>query len=145
MEVVNTLEIDGTQWEIQDVEARNKIAELTESIIAQDLEDIKINLNPGYTASEASLIRHYKVGKIHFMDVRLVDINGTNIGTTLTAELGFINIHPKKTTNFLLFEYRNNKTIRCYIESTGEIGVAESPGITQGNNYCVGELIFAEA
>ena len=28
MEVVNTLDIDGTQWEIQDVEARNKIATL---------------------------------------------------------------------------------------------------------------------
>ena len=145
MEVVNTLDIDGTQWEIQDVEARNKIAELTKSIIAQDLEDIKINLNPDYTASEANLIQHYKVGKIHFMDVRLVDIKGTDIGTARTAHIGFINIHSKKRTNFLLFEYRSNKTIRCYIEPTGEIGIAESPGITQGDNYCVGELIFAEA
>ena len=145
MEVVNTLDIDGTQWEIQDVEARNKIAELTKSIIAQDLEDIKINLNPDYTASEANLIQHYKVGKIHFMDVRLVDIKGTDIGTARTAHIGFINIHSKKRTNFLLFEYRSNKTIRCYIEPTGEIGIAESPGIIQGDNYCVGELIFAEA
>ena len=28
MEVVNTLDIDGSQWELQDVEARNKIAEI---------------------------------------------------------------------------------------------------------------------
>ena len=28
MEVVNTLDIDGTQWVLQDAEARNKIAEL---------------------------------------------------------------------------------------------------------------------
>ena len=32
MEVVNTLDIDGTQWEIQDVVARNKIAEQDISI-----------------------------------------------------------------------------------------------------------------
>ena len=30
MEVVNTLDIDGTQWEIQDEEARRKIAEYNE-------------------------------------------------------------------------------------------------------------------
>ena len=142
---VKIVDIDGSQWSMKDQVARDKITELEEKLSVQDLEDIEINLNPGYTASEANLIRHYKVGKIHFMDVRLVDINGTNIGTTVTANLGFINIHPKKSTNFLLFEYRSNKTIRCYIEPTGEIGIAESPGITQGNNYCVGELIFAEA
>ena len=32
MEVVNTLDIDGTQWEIQDAEARNKIAELENTL-----------------------------------------------------------------------------------------------------------------
>ena len=145
MEVVNTLDIDGTQWEIQDVEARNRIAELEDKLNIKDLGDVAIKMEPGYTASEANFIQHYKVGKIHFMDVRLVDISGNNIGTTSTAHMGSINIHAKKRTNFLLFEYRSNKTIRCFIESTGEIGIAESPGIEQGNNYCVGELIFAEA
>ena len=129
---------------MKDQVARDKITELEKNVIAQDLEDIKINLNSDYTASEANLIQHYKVGKIHFMDVRLVNVSGTNIGTDMTAHMGFINIHPKKRTNFLLLEYKSNKTIRCYIEQTGEIGIGESPGITQGNNYCVGELIFAE-
>lgn len=32
MEVVNTLDIDGSQWELQDVEARNKINEQNASI-----------------------------------------------------------------------------------------------------------------
>ena len=141
---VKIVDIDGSQWDMKDQVARDRIAELEKSLVAQDLENIVIKLEPGYTASEANLIQHYKVGKIHFMDVRLVDISGTNIGTDMTAHMGFINIHAKKRTNFLLFEYRSNKTIRCYIEPTGEIGVAESPGITQGNNYCVGELIFAE-
>lgn len=141
---VKTVDIDGSQWAMKDQEARNKIATLEEKTTVQDLEDIAINLEPGYAASEANLIQHYKVGKIHFMDVRLVNISGTNIGTDKTAHIGFINIHSKKRTNFLLLEYRSNKTIRCFIEPTGEIGIGESPGITQGNNYCVGELIFAE-
>ena len=142
---VKIVDIDGSQWSMKDQVARDKITELEKNVIVQDLEDIKINLNSGYTASEANLIQHYKVGKIHFMDVRLIDISGTNIGTDQTAHMGFINIHPKKRTNFLLLEYRSNKTIRCFIEPNGELGIGESPGITQGNNYCIGELIFAEA
>ena len=141
---VKTVDIDGSQWSMKDQVARDKINELEEKLSTQDLEDIKINLNSGYTASEANLIQHYKVGKIHFMDVRLVDISGTNIGTDRTAHMGFINIHAKKRVNFLLLEYRSTKTIRCFIEPTGEIGIGESLGITPGNNYCVGELIFAE-
>lgn len=142
---VKTVDIDGSQWNMKDQVARDKITELENELNVKDLGDIAIKMEPGYTASEANLIQHYKVGKIHFMDVRLVNVSGTNIGTDTTAHLGFINIHPKKRTNFLLLEYKSNKTIRCYIEPTGEVGIGESPGITQGNNYCVGELIFAEA
>ena len=144
MAEVAKIDIDGIQWDIKDQNARNRITELEKNLVTQDLEDVKINLNSGYTASEANLIQHYKVGKIHFMDVRITDISGTNIGTDKTAHMGFINIHSKKRTNFLLFEYKSNKTMRCFIEPTGEIGIGESPGITQGNNYCIGELIFAE-
>lgn len=144
MEKISIIDIQGVQWEIKDQEASNKIVELENELNVKDLDDIAIKIEPNYTASEANLIQHYKVGKIHFMDVRLVNISGTNIGTDMTAHFGFINIHPKKRTNFLLLEYKSNKTMRCYIEPTGEIGIGESPGITQGNNYCVGELIFAE-
>ena len=49
MEVANTLDIDGTQWEIQDVEARKKIAELEQKPIIKtknkiDNPNIKMNL-----------------------------------------------------------------------------------------------------
>ena len=45
MEVVNTLDIDGSQWELQDVEARNKIAVLEKSFnsLADYKKDIEIN------------------------------------------------------------------------------------------------------
>lgn len=41
MEVVNTLDIDGTQWEIQDVEARNRIKE----VVVENSKIIDIVLN----------------------------------------------------------------------------------------------------
>lgn len=42
MEVVNTLDIDGTQWEMQDAEARKKIAHLEEEVNVNIPEKITI-------------------------------------------------------------------------------------------------------
>lgn len=48
MEVVNTLDIDGTQWELQDVEARNKIATIEEKTtikITKKVDEVNIKMN----------------------------------------------------------------------------------------------------
>lgn len=48
MEVVNTLDIDGTQWEIQDTEARNKIATIEEKTtikITKKVDDATVKMN----------------------------------------------------------------------------------------------------
>ena len=145
MEVVNTLDIGGTQWELQDVEARNRIAELEQNLSAQDLENIRITMNPGYTAVAAYLHNHYKVGKIHFAIVELNNVSGQNIGTSGSAKIGTINIKPKKETSFLLNDFNNNKILRCYITKDGTITIGESNGVVQGNNVCLGEIIFSEA
>ena len=145
MEVVNTLDIDGTQWELRDVEARNRIAELEQNVVAQDLGDLEINLNPGYTATRHSLVHHYKIGKIHFANIELENISGESIGTWGTANIGSVNLVPKKETSFLLFDYRYAKILRCYIGRDGSIRIGESNDVVQGDNVCYGELIFAEA
>lgn len=138
------VDIKGVQWNLKDEVARNKIIELENNLIAQDLEDIAINLKQGYTANERKITQHYKVGKIHFMNVLLRDISGIGIGTTSTATFGSINIIPKKITSFLLNDYISNTILRCYIEKDGSISIGESKGVAQGNNICLGELIFAE-
>ena len=141
---VKIVDIDGSQWNMKDQVARDKIAELEKNVIAQDLEDIKINLDSGYTASEANLIQHYKVGKIHFLDVKLRDISGPNLGTARTAQIGKINIKAKKETSFILNDYTNKAVLRCFIDNTGIISVGESVGLVPGSNNCLGELIFVE-
>ena len=144
MAEVKIVDIDGSQWNMKDQVARDKIAELEEKFSVQDLADIDIELKPGYTATQAKFINHYKVGKIHFMAMRLDNIAGDKIGTEQTANIGLINIRPRKDTYFLLNDYKNNKTLRCFIANDGTIAVGESGGIISGNNICLGELIFAE-
>ena len=142
---VSKIDIDGVQWDIKDQNARDRIAELETNVIAQDLEDINIEMNVGFTATTANMSFHYKVGKIHFMRVELRNISGGNIGTTQTVRIGVTNIHPKKETSFILYDYENSAVLRCYLTPDGTINIGESKGVVQGNNICLGELIFAEA
>ena len=144
MAEVAKIDIDGVQWELKDQVARNRIATLEENAIAQDLEDINITMNNGYTSNMATLRSHYKIGKIHFAIMQINDINGTDIGTSATANIGHINIRPKKTTSCILNDYRHNVVIRASIANDGTITMDESVGLIQGDNICLGELIFAE-
>ena len=141
---VKTVDIDGSQWSMKDQVARDKITALEESLIPQSLEDIEISLKQGYSARQAKITHHYKVGKIHFMFILLTNISGTNVGTSTTANIGKINIIPEKETSFILNDYINNKVLRCYLANDGTIALGESVGVTQGDNNCLGELIFAE-
>lgn len=145
MEVVHTLDIDGSQWEMQDVEARNRIAELEKSLIPQSLSDIQIQLYEGFSAYTANFSYHYKIGKIHFARVEIRNISGKNIGTSETAVIGVINIFPKKETSFIINDYENDAVIRGSLNFDGTVALAESKGVVQGKNICLGEIIFAEA
>lgn len=138
------VDIKGVQWELKDEVARNKIIELEKNLVAQDLNDVDINLNSGYIASVARFINHYKVGKIHFTKVEIQNISGQYIGTTTTAKIGLVDIIPKKETSFILYDYKNSATVRCYFTEKGEVALGETEGVVQGDNHCYGELIFAE-
>ena len=144
MEVVNTLDIDGTQWEIQDTEARNKIANLENNDIAQDLGNVSMNILQGYKAVDSYMFNHYKIGKIHFMSVVLTNIEGENIGTTNTAKIAQTNLRPKNQTYFILNDYQNKATLRCQINKDGTIDIGESVGVVPSSNQSLGVLIFAE-
>lgn len=144
MEVVHTLDIDGSQWELQDVVARNQIADIEKLLTPQDLNDIEITMNEGYAATTAVLRSHYKIGKIHFAIVQIDNIRGKNIGTSVTANIGHINIHPKKTTSFILHDYHNSIVIRASLVNDGTVTMDESVGLIQGDSVSLGEIIFVE-
>lgn len=141
---VKVIDIDNEQWNIKDQTAREKIANIEKDIVTKDLQNVIIELAPGYTASTALCTYHYSVGKIHFMTIRLVNLEGINIGSGETATIGSINIHPIKTTNFILYDYKNYAIVRCYLLRDGTFLIGESVGVIKNNNSIIGELIFAE-
>ena len=83
MEVVNTLDIDGTQWNIQDSEARNEISAL------------KTEINKLRTIEKWEYDIQVYGGKITARrQGNVVSVIGTNIGRIkeLTQDIGDINL-----------------------------------------------------
>lgn len=142
---VKIIDIDNEQWNMKDQEARNKIANLENLFIAEDLPNVVIELNTGYTAMDIQGYAHYKIGKIHFVTFLIRELAGNAIGTGNTAKIATTNLRPKKETSFIMNDYKNKATLRCYIDSNGTLAVAESVGSVSGRNTSYGQLIFAEA
>ena len=142
---VKIVDIDNEQWNIKDQEARNRIANLEKLFVAEDLVDVEINLNTGYTASEIQGNCHYKIGKIHFVTFHISNLAGEGVGKGGTIYIATTNLRPKKETSFIMNDYANKAMLRCYVMTDGTLAVAESVGSVSGNNTSYGELIFAEA
>ena len=145
MQEVKIIDIDNVQWNIKDQEARNRIANLENLFIAEDLPDVEINLFEGYTVMDIQGYAHYKIGKIHFVTFLIRELAGNAIGTGNTAYIATTNLRPKKETSFIMNDYKNKATLRCYIQPNGMLAVAESVGSVSGSNTSYGQLIFAEA
>lgn len=139
------IDIGGTQWNVKDTEARNKIAGIEDILTVKDLPNLTLNRNPNYSWTSLQLKNHYSFGKIHFVYIRLQNVSGSGIGSSNSAKIGLLDIKPKKETSFMLFDYISGRTLRCYLEAEGYFNIGESNGVTSGNNVCFGELIFAEA
>lgn len=139
------IDIGGTQWNIKDKNARDKIAVIEDFLTVKDLPNLTLNKNPAYSWTSFQLYNHYSFGKIHFVYIRLQNVKGNNIGTTNSANLGLLSIKPAKLTSFMMFDYVNGRAMRCYLDAEGYFNIGESNGVSSGNNVCFGELIFAEA
>ena len=145
MEVVNTLEIDGIQWNIQDSGARNKIAVIEDLLTTKVLPNPTITRSPGVSWTSFNIQNHYRFGKIHFIYIRLQNVSNNYIGSKNSVSVCKFDIMPVKETSFMLFDYVNGRTMRCYFQENGTFTIGESNGVSSGNNVCFGELIFAEA
>lgn len=139
------IDIGGTQWNVKDKEARDRITVIEDILTVKALPSPTINRNPAYSWASLKLYNHYSFGKIHFIYIRLQNISGSGIGSFTSAKIGSLSIKPVKETSFMLFDYVNGRTMRCYLDVEGDFYIGESNGVSSGNNVCFGELIFAEA
>ena len=144
MEVVNTLDIDGTQWEIQDSEARNDIAVLKQLMTVEDMPKIEITLNNGYSAAAKEIRNVQRYGKLYMGLIFIDDLSGVNIGTNEVASFGKANISLVKGTYAIGIEYFSSMPVRSSITKNGVLAFQESKGIADGNNRLRIPIIWIE-
>lgn len=139
------IDIGGVQWNVKDKEARDKITVIEDLLTTKNLPNPTITRSPGTSWNAFNIKNHYSFGKIHFIYIRLQNVSNGNIGSTNSFSVCKFDIMPVRETSFMLFDYVNGKTMRCYFQENGEFFIGESNGVSSGNNVCFGELIFAEA
>lgn len=141
---VKIVDIDSTQWNMKDQEARNRIATLEESLTVKDVNEIAITLKEGYTATEAYIASISKYGKLNIGGLSITNLTGKNIGTTITTPIGHINRNIGCYISVVLIEYISQKPVRIAIQKDGMITVQESGGVTQGSNAIRGQVIWLD-
>ena len=144
MEIVNTLDIDGTQWELQDVEARNDIATIKQSLEIKSISDIPIILEAGYTATGASIVDIQKYGRLCRGLLYINNISAQYIGTTTTVLIGKIERNVLGSNYALGLEYLTGKIARVLLAEGGYLYITESLGINNGDNRIRIPIIWFE-
>lgn len=145
MEVVDTLDIDGNQWEIRDKQARNDIAVIKQLMTPTEMPDIEITLNNGYSATLKRIQSVQKYGKLYMGILYIDNLSGKNIGTNDVANFGKANISLIIDTYAIGIEYLSSMPIRSSITKTGIFALQESAGITSGNNRIRVPITWIEA
>ena len=144
MEVVNTLDIDGTQWEIQDVEARNKIAEVEYLLKTENVNDIQINLNSDNSARQAIIKSIQKFGKMYIGLISIENLTANNIGKLERVNVGTVNINVLNYTYSLGFDYYSGSIVRFCIAPDKKISIEESKGVANSSNGILAPITWFE-
>ena len=110
MEVVNTLDIDGSQWEIQDVKARNQIVILEESNTInktniQNLQNDKLNIIAENTSVDLNTLDNsaFKDGTVKYFKVTKGSLNEPTF-PTMSEPISFYNMKVSKGYRSLIQE-----------------------------------------
>lgn len=141
---VSIIDIGGTQWNVKDKQARNDIETIKQSMTVEEMPNIEITLDNGYSAT-AKEIRHVqRYGKLYMGLLFIDDLSGENIGTNEVARFGTANISLKVGTYAMGIEYFSSKPVRSSITRAGVLALQESAGVTDGNNRLRIPIIWIE-
>ena len=139
----NSQDIDGIEEKIpSSTSTSNKLVDEQKFSQATTNQDIDLTCLQGYTVSLANITSRSKCGSVECGMVRIKDVSGDRIGTTVTATAFSSPLRPKTSTAFLLYDFVNRAVARAVLNTDGTIGLAESLGVVSGSNELLGEVIF---
>ena len=141
---VKIVDIDGSQWEMKDQNARNRIAEMEQLLKTENVADILINLNSGNSASEARITSIQKFGKIYIGLIIIENLIANNIGTLNRVDVGTVNTNVLNNAYSIGFDYHSGKSVRIRITPEKNFSIEESSGVSNGNNGIRASITWIE-
>lgn len=144
MEIVNTLDIDGTQWEITDAQARQDIAELKLNNEYSFENGKEIILSQGYEADYSQMTNINRQGLLLTAFIRIINLRGEgmssdNLISFATLPMRFIHSSP-----VTIFDIISGKAFYANYSFDGTLSIFNSRAIEQGNNHLVFNIISFE-
>ena len=131
---VKIIDIDSAQWNMKDQDARNRIAEIEQSLIPNTNEKFKITLNDNYTGNDVKIYYQQNYGKLHMGIININDLLGENVGTTNSIEIGTSNINSLNSVQALGYDYSTSAIVRIEISVDNKVRLLESKNVIPGNN-----------
>ena len=138
------IDIKGVQWNIKDKQARNDIEVLKQLMTAEQMPNIEITLNNGYSAETKEIRYIQRYGKLYMGLMFIDNLSGVNVGTNDVASFGKANISLVTGTYAMGIEYFSSKPVRSSITKTGDLALQESAGVTDGDNRLRIPVIWIE-
>ena len=138
------IDIKGVQWNIKDKQARNDIEVLKQLMTAEEMPNIEITLNNGYSAATKEIRFIQRYGKLYMGLMFIDNLSGVNVGTNDVASFGKANISLVTGTYAMGIEYFSSKPVRSSITKTGVLALQESAGVTGGDNRLRIPVIWIE-
>lgn len=145
MEVVNTLDIDGTQWEITDTKAREDIANLKLNQENIELGRIELPLKQPYTATDIKLLGVCRMGKLIFGCIRITNLTGENVGTNSVLQIADFPFDITAYTECIAVDMNTNNAYRMQIFTDKHMTIVSTPNLINGSNELTANFICFEA
>lgn len=144
MENVNTLDIDGTQWEMMDAQARQDIATLKSSQEIILYARVELSLRPGYTASDAKLLSVSRMGKLIFGAIRITNLAGEGVGNDRVLDIADMPFTPATYYECVAVDMKANTSYRMQIFGDGRITIVSTGKLKNGDSELTAPFIIFE-
>ena len=145
MEIVNTLDIDGTQWEIQDPQAREDISKLKSDNRIINIGEIDLILKPGYTAHAAKLQHVMKMGKLIIGTIHFIGLVGEGVGESKSLLVASLPFSPQELFELVAVDTWRNNSFRISGDVNKNIYLMSTEKMISGNSDIIGSFVCFEA
>ena len=144
METADILDIDGTQWEIRDNQARQDIAKLKVNNEYSFEEGRALIFSQGYTADYAQISNINRQGILLTAFIRIINLRGEGMNSDNLTSFATIPMKFMHSSPMTIFDLVSGRPFLLTYSYDGSLSIFNSSAIKQGNNHLIFNIVSFE-